>query len=131
MTQRDAWPGSTSFAHILPSLDAVVWSLVRRPPSHIKAIKNVCISSPPALLSTDPSLLLALLEPLIGPEDDYPPDEMEELPPALQFLGPEKRREADAGVRGMLVECLLALASRGGREGREVMRGFCLLRLMG
>lgn len=51
-----------------------------------------------------------VLSPLMGPEE-YEMDEMEALPPTLQFLPPEKTREKDPVLRMMCVEILLLLST--------------------
>ncbi|WWC92461.1 uncharacterized protein L201_007419 [Kwoniella dendrophila CBS 6074] len=60
-----------------------------------------------------------VLSPLMGPEE-YDIDEMESLPPTLQFLPPEKQRERDTVLRMMGVEILLLLCTTF--TGREALR---------
>ncbi|WRT70850.1 uncharacterized protein IL334_007849 [Kwoniella shivajii] len=60
-----------------------------------------------------------VLAPLMGPEE-YDIDEMETLPPTLQFLPPEKQREKDTVLRMMCLEILLLLATTF--TGREALR---------
>ncbi|WVR08722.1 hypothetical protein IAU60_005780 [Kwoniella sp. DSM 27419] len=69
-------------------------------------------------LPSDPSrrvkgvdVLPFVLSPLMGPEE-YDIDEMETLPPTLQFLPPEKERERDTVLRMMCIEILLLLATK-------------------
>ncbi|KAF8327178.1 uncharacterized protein EI90DRAFT_2975172 [Cantharellus anzutake] len=64
-------------------------------------------------------LLPAILLPLAGPEE-FDLEEMESLPPALQFLPPTKRRELDPLLRLTHVETLLLLCTT--RKGRESLR---------
>ncbi|WWC98308.1 hypothetical protein V866_005199 [Kwoniella sp. B9012] len=60
-----------------------------------------------------------VLAPLMGPEE-YDIDEMETLPPTLQFLPPEKEREKDTVLRMMCIEILLLLSTTF--TGREALR---------
>lgn len=61
-----------------------------------------------------------VLAPLMGPEE-YDVDEMEQLPPTLQFLGVEKKREQDTVLRMMCIDILLLLSTTF--TGRESLRG--------
>lgn len=62
-------------------------------------------------------ILPHLLLPLAGPEE-FPEDDMEKLPPDLQYLGDDKQREADPDIRKMLLEALLQVGkSLGGGGG--------------
>ncbi|OCF45537.1 cytoplasmic protein [Kwoniella heveanensis CBS 569] len=77
-------------------------------------------------LPSDPSrkvkgvdVLPYVLSPLMGPEE-YDIDEMETLPPTLQFLPPEKEREKDTVLRMMCIEILLLLSTTF--TGREALR---------
>ena len=58
------------------------------------------------LLSESVDILPHLLLPLAGPEE-LDEDEMEKLPPDLQYLGDDKERESDPVIRRMLLEALL------------------------
>ncbi|WWD20849.1 hypothetical protein CI109_105326 [Kwoniella shandongensis] len=60
-----------------------------------------------------------VLSPLMGPEE-YDDDEMEKLPPTLQFLPPTKERERDTVLRMMCIEILLLLSTTF--TGREALR---------
>ena len=60
-----------------------------------------------------------VMAPLMGPEE-YEIEDMEKLPPTLQFLPPEKKREQDPVLRMMCVEILLLLATTF--TGRQTMR---------
>ncbi|CAG4969402.1 unnamed protein product [Colias eurytheme] len=71
------------------------------------------------LLSSDLDLLTYLLTPIIGNED-YPDDEMDALPIALQYLPKEKERDADIDIRKMVLETLNKLCAT--KHGREVLR---------
>lgn len=71
------------------------------------------------LLSPDLDLLTYLLNPLMGGED-YPDEEMDKLPIALQYLPREKQREEDIDIRKMILETLNKLCSK--RESREILR---------
>ena len=61
-------------------------------------------------------ILPHLLLPLAGPEE-FPEDDMEKLPPDLQYLGDDKQREADPDIRKMLLEALLQVGERLGGGG--------------
>ncbi len=50
-------------------------------------------------------ILPRLLLPLAGPEE-FDDDDMGKLPDDLQYLEPDKKREADADLRKMLVEAI-------------------------
>lgn len=71
------------------------------------------------LLSPDLDLLTYLLSPLMGNED-YPDEEMDKLPIALQYLPKEKRRDSDVDIRKMIIETLNKLCSK--RNCREILR---------
>ncbi|XP_068087083.1 protein HGH1 homolog [Anabrus simplex] len=71
------------------------------------------------LLSPEVDVLPHLLLPLAGPEE-FPDDEVDNLPPELQYLPQDKRREPDPDIRKMLLETLLQLCAL--RESRELMR---------
>jgi hypothetical protein len=94
----------------------------------ISAIKNICMNRPPlALFKKDGCDLLShILAPLVG-RDEYTIEEMDLLPEELQFN--ERDRETDVGLRGMLVDCLLAVGNEG-REGRDYLRGMGVYRVL-
>ncbi|KOB57962.1 Brain protein 16 [Operophtera brumata] len=71
------------------------------------------------LLSTELELLTFLLNPITGSED-YPDEEMDKLPIALQYLPQDKQRDRDVDVRKMILETLNKLCTK--RHGREVLR---------
>lgn len=73
------------------------------------------------LLSDAVDILPHLLLPLTGPEE-FSEDEMEKLPPDLQYMDDNKERECDPDIRNMLLEALLQLCST--KHGREVLRKF-------
>ncbi|GAA5960012.1 hypothetical protein JCM8115_004498 [Rhodotorula mucilaginosa] len=64
-------------------------------------------------------LLVQLLLPLCGNEE-FDIDVLDELPAELQLLPPDKKREPDAQIRGILVETLVLLATT--RANRDAMR---------
>ena len=64
------------------------------------------------LLSDTVDILPHLLLPLTGPEE-FPEDDMEKLPPDLQYMDEEKQRESDPGIRRMLLEALLQVIHMG------------------
>ena len=59
--------------------------------------------------SPDIDLLSRLLLPLAGPEE-FDDDEMEKLPDDLQYLTPDKEREADPDIRIMLMETIMMVS---------------------
>ena len=61
------------------------------------------------LLSETVDILPYLLLPLAGPEE-FPEDDMEKLPPDLQYLDDTKEREPDADIRKMLLDALLQVS---------------------
>ena len=54
-------------------------------------------------------ILPHLLLPLAGPEE-FPEDDMEKLPPDLQYLDENKQRETDPVIRRMLLDALLQVS---------------------
>lgn len=54
-------------------------------------------------------ILPHLLLPLTGPEE-FPEDDMDKLPPDLQYMDETKQRESDPGIRRMLLEALLQVS---------------------
>ncbi|XP_059055027.1 protein HGH1 homolog [Achroia grisella] len=71
------------------------------------------------LLSNELDLLTYLLSPLMGNED-YPDEEMDKLPIALQYLPKEKTRDPDVDIRKIVLETLNKLCTK--QNGREVLR---------
>ena len=63
------------------------------------------------LLGEEADLLPRILLPLAGPEE-YEEDEMERLPPDLQYLPDTKQREADPEVRRMLVQAVYKVCNK-------------------
>jgi hypothetical protein len=61
------------------------------------------------LLSSEVDILPHLLLPLAGPEE-FTDDEVDKLPPELQYLPESKVREADPDIRRMLLEALLQVS---------------------
>lgn len=85
-------------------------------------IKNSCFDIPshPAFLSEDEvNLLPYILLPLCGPEE-FPEDEMLEMPSDLQMLPPDKKRDTDMSILVTHLETLLLLTTT--RPAREYMR---------
>ncbi|KAI4213186.1 MAG: hypothetical protein LQ351_004132 [Letrouitia transgressa] len=89
-------------------------------------IRNTLLAIPsptttiPAFL---PSILPSLLSPLIGPDPPFSEQETELLPPELQYLGADQKREEDVGILGLLLDALFLCAVRGGEEGRKAVKG--------
>lgn len=65
-----------------------------------------CPESHEWLLSDTVDILPHLLLPLAGPEE-FPEDDMEKLPPDLQYLDDTKQREPDPDIRMLLLDALL------------------------
>lgn len=83
-------------------------------------LKNICFdSSRHEYLLEQIDVLPMILLPLIGPEE-YSDEENDKLPMELQYLGPDKKREADADIRKMLLESLAQLCAT--RNAREFLR---------
>ena len=61
------------------------------------------------LLSEAVDILPHLLLPLTGPEE-FPEDDMEKLPPDLQYMDENKQRESDPDIRRMLLDALLQVS---------------------
>ncbi|OXG43804.1 cytoplasmic protein [Cryptococcus neoformans] len=80
---------------------------------------RVRLPSDPTRMIKGVDVLPWVLAPLMGSEE-YDIDEMDKLPPTLQFLPPEKERERDPVLRMMCVEILLLLATTF--TGREALR---------
>ncbi|KAH8334917.1 hypothetical protein KR074_005835 [Drosophila pseudoananassae] len=95
-------------------------SVVRRGGT-IGILKNVCFDAVyhDVILNEQDSILVAILQPLCGPEE-YSDEDNEKLPIELQYLPESKTREEDPDLRKMLLECLLQLCST--RRSREVLR---------
>ncbi|XP_053695682.1 protein HGH1 homolog [Sabethes cyaneus] len=95
-------------------------SIVRRGGA-VGLLKNICFDSTihEWLLSGNVDVLTFILFPLAGPEE-FDDETNDKLPVELQYLGPEKEREADPDIRKMLVESLGQLCAT--RKGREYLR---------
>ena len=76
------------------------------------------------LLGEDVDILPHLLLPLAGPEE-FDEEDMDKLPPDLQYLEETKKREEDADIRQMLLEALLQVGTEA-IEWYEIM-GFVQL----
>ncbi|EDW98643.1 protein HGH1 homolog [Drosophila yakuba] len=95
-------------------------SVVRRGGT-IGILKNVCFDTVyhDVILNEQSSILVAILQPLCGPEE-FSDEDNELLPIELQYLPESKTREEDPDLRKMLLECLLQLCST--RRSREILR---------
>lgn len=86
----------------------------------IGLLKNICFdSSRHEFLLDQIGVLPMILLPLAGPEE-YSDEENDKLPMELQYLGPDKKREADPDIRKMLLESLAQLCAT--RKAREFLR---------
>ncbi|XP_069588208.1 protein HGH1 homolog [Ranitomeya imitator] len=96
-------------------------SVVRRG-GIVGTLRNCCFSHGDHswLLGDDIDLLPFLLLPLAGGEE-YGEDEVEVLPPDLQYLPEDKQREPDPDIRKMLIECLQLLCATP--DGRRILKG--------
>ncbi|KAM3909880.1 protein HGH1 homolog [Leptodactylus fuscus] len=95
-------------------------SVVRRG-GLVGILRNCCFSHTDHawLLGDDVDLLPFLLLPLAGGEE-YAEDEVEILPPDLQYLPEDKKREPDPDIRKMLIECLQLLCATP--DGRRILK---------
>ncbi|KAG9472924.1 hypothetical protein GDO78_016088 [Eleutherodactylus coqui] len=95
-------------------------SVVRRG-GIVGTLRNCCFNHGDHawLLGDDVDLLPFLLLPLAGGEE-YTEDEVEILPPDLQYLPEDKQREPDPDIRKMLIECLQLLCATP--NGRRVLK---------
>uniref|UniRef100_A0A8C5MJY9 Protein HGH1 homolog n=1 Tax=Leptobrachium leishanense TaxID=445787 RepID=A0A8C5MJY9_9ANUR len=78
------------------------------------------------LLGEDVDLLPFLLLPLAGGEE-YTEEEMETLPPDLQYLPTDKQREPDPDIRKMLIESVQLLSATPEGRGLVKQRGAYLI----
>ncbi|NXK81762.1 HGH1 protein, partial [Amazona guildingii] len=87
----------------------------------VGALRNCCFEHEHHewLLSEAVDILPFLLLPLAGPED-LPEEDMERLPPDLQYLPPDKQREEEPDIRRMLLEAIMLLTATG--PGRRRVR---------
>ncbi|XP_025091586.1 protein HGH1 homolog [Pomacea canaliculata] len=93
-------------------------------------VKNCCFEYDlhSVLLGPEVDLLPRLLLPLAGPEE-FDEDDMERLPPDLQYLPPTQTREPDPESRKMLVQALTKLSStRSGRAYLKEKNAYVILR---
>ncbi|XP_032775980.1 protein HGH1 homolog isoform X2 [Strigops habroptila] len=74
----------------------------------VGALRNCCFEHEHHewLLSEAVDILPFLLLPLAGPEE-LPQEDMERLPPDLQYLPPDKQREEEPDIRRMLLEAVM------------------------
>ncbi|XP_025090434.1 protein HGH1 homolog isoform X3 [Pomacea canaliculata] len=96
----------------------------------IGIVKNCCFEYDlhSVLLGPEVDLLPRLLLPLAGPEE-FDEDDMERLPPDLQYLPPTQTREPDPESRKMLVQALTKLSStRSGRAYLKEKNAYVILR---
>lgn len=88
----------------------------------VSAIRNSLLAMPdplthiPALI---PHIIPSLLLPLIGPDPSFTEQETDLLPPELQFLGPDQKRESDVRVLREIIEALFLILARCGEEEGE------------
>ncbi|XP_005100636.1 protein HGH1 homolog [Aplysia californica] len=87
----------------------------------VGTLKNCCFEYEyhAWLLSEEVDILPRLLLPLAGGEE-FDDDDMERLPVDLQFLPPDKEREADPDLRTMLIEAVTQLCST--KQGRLLIK---------
>lgn len=65
---------------------------------------------------------------MAGPEE-FDDEEMDKLPPELQYLGEDKKREPDNDIRKMLLESIHQLcATKSGREFIRSKNAYVILR---
>ncbi|KAM9573706.1 LOW QUALITY PROTEIN: protein HGH1 homolog [Guaruba guarouba] len=96
----------------------------------VGALRNCCFEHEHHewLLSEAVDILPFLLLPLAGPED-LPEEDMERLPPDLQYLPQDKQREEEPDIRRMLLEAIMLLTATGpGRRRVRAMGTYVVLR---
>ncbi|XP_015790335.1 protein HGH1 homolog [Tetranychus urticae] len=89
----------------------------------ISIIVNFLIhgSAQTTLLDSKSELITKILYPLAGPtEVEFDDEDMAQLPLDLQYLPPDKEREADNNVRDALISCLLLCCNT--RKGRDSLK---------
>lgn len=103
-------------------------SLIRRG-GIVGLLKNICFDSSlhEWLFTPDVDVLPFILLPLAGPEE-FDDETNENLPIDLQFLDPDKKREADPDIRTMLLESLAQLCAT--RHGRTYLRDKCAYEIL-
>ncbi|CUS11679.1 unnamed protein product [Tuber aestivum] len=131
---REYFVGRRGYDGVVPISKVIVFtecgSLVRRK-GVASAIKNSCFDIPShrTFLAEDGiNLLPYILLPIMGPEE-YPEDEMLEMPPEVQLLPPDKERESDKDIIVTHLETILLLTTT--REAREYLRRvnvYCIIR---
>ncbi|RPA96497.1 DUF383-domain-containing protein [Choiromyces venosus 120613-1] len=131
---REYFVKERAYDGVVPISKVIVFtecgSLVRRK-GVASAIKNSCFDIPShkTFLAEDGiNLLPYILLPIMGPEE-YPEDEMLEMPPEVQLLPPDKERESDKDIVITHLETMLLLTST--REAREYLRKvsvYCIIR---
>lgn len=92
-------------------------------------LKNICFDTSlhEWLFSADIDVLPFILLPLAGPEE-FDEETNEKLPIELQFLDPDKKREADPDIRVTLLESLAQLCAT--RNGRNYLRDKCAYEIL-
>ncbi|KAK0508654.1 hypothetical protein JMJ35_008930 [Cladonia borealis] len=88
-------------------------------------LKNIALLQPdiPYLLQPAHSILPPLILPLCSPnQENISEEEMEALPEECQYLTPEHQQEKDMEILKIHLETLFLLATRGGVEGRRLVR---------
>ncbi|XP_069679973.1 protein HGH1 homolog [Periplaneta americana] len=87
----------------------------------VGTLRNCCFDTDNHdwLLGPEVDILPRLLLPLAGPEE-FSDEEMDKLPPELQYLSEDKCRETDPDIRKMLLEALIQLCAK--QTSRELMR---------
>ena len=73
----------------------------------------------PHLVLSESNIVTKILLPLCGSED-FPTEEMDQLPVDLQLLPKDKQREPDSAIRGTHLETLLLFCTS--RKCREALR---------
>lgn len=120
-----------SETRLLPRLLPFIYhetSLIRRG-GIVGLLKNICFDSSlhEWLLSPEVDVLPFILLPLAGPEE-FDDETNEKLPIDLQYLDPDKKREADPDIRTMLLESLAQLCAT--RNGRTYLRDKCAYEIL-
>lgn len=111
-------PNSDILNRLIPFINHET-SIVRKGGA-IGLLKNICFDSGRhEYLLEEIHVLPMILLPLAGHEE-FTDEENDKLPVDLQYLGPEKKREADPDIRIMLLESLAQLCAT--RKAREYLR---------
>lgn len=87
----------------------------------VGTLRNCCFETANHmwLLGPEVDILPRLLLPLAGPEE-FDEEDNDKLPPDLQYLPPDKKRESDPDIRRMILEAILQLCTT--KEARELVR---------